>query len=779
MTGPAIARVAVVVAAMAGSAVLCVWLGEAICRHVAGFRPWRRRVPEVAFLMGYAALGLGGYAALVLSESAKWIIVAALLIGLAFRLYGRVGEEELPEFLEHYIQFRNHRAGWLGVGLIVVFSGLVTAVRMPWLLEMEGFQSVVAGTVIYDDVRTVGFPISLAAHGYPLRSPIAAEMVLAYPLGAFIAAAGWIAWIPAQALPILLGDVFLQALFYGLALAITACASVRTNVGRLMVMTIGLIGFSLNWWYLGLSKEAQWVNYFFGYFRLNQQYSTIGWTPVGGMLWIANHAIGFGASLLAATFMGKGPWRMAIPFAAFCAAASIDMATMGLAAAGLVLAWEWVKQRDETALWRGVIVCSTTVAVVVVSNLPSLLGKLDSPYDGLFPWIVSWRFNLGIFGSQNGLYVALLALAIAAGGVRGLRTYWWMPFAVGMGLSFALEYHSIWFWRFSFAAHAIFGLLCALALEALAGWRRRLVLLAWLGFLLPGIAQNYWSLREYFRAGPFTSKERAEAMDWIGANTPLYARVVEYRVKEGHLVPDTGFLRTGNRAGERPYDRSHPLMGYPDYVKQLSRLEAGVPYNDYIVAEKKSAGAAYVAQCEAPRRFENTRMVVFQIDENCRELLQSPRLRDEFRKRRMRMMREAVTDPARLPLDMFADYMLEHPTEVDRLRQRLDVMWGKGESAAAAKLIEPLLELNPDSAELHYSYAFSLHVSQQGPARAVVHYTKALQLGYAEFWVRYNRGSAWALLKNYREARVDLERARALDPKQKAVQAELEKLPKR
>ena len=61
----------------------------------------------------------------------------------------------------------------------------------------------------------------------------------------------------------------------------------------------------------------------------------------------------------------------------------------------------------------------------------------------------------------------------------------------------------------------------------------------------------------------------------------------------------------------------------------------------------------------------------------------------------------------------------------------------------------------------------SLHNLQTNLIEALNRYDLALEYGFDEFWVRYNRGSLHAQLGNIEEARTDLERATELNPEHK------------
>src|SRR5580698_2827956 len=89
------------------------------------------------------------------------------------------------------------------------------------------------------------------------------------------------------------------------------------------------------------------------------------------------------------------------------------------------------------------------------------------------------------------------------------------------------------------------------------------------------------------------------------------------------------------------------------------------------------------------------------------------------------------------------------------LRKKAEELWQNHQYKEAVQFLEPIVRLAPDSAEGHYSLAFSYALSGDS-GQAVGHYTKALELGYSEFWVRYNRGAAYLALGDKTKAREDL-----------------------
>jgi tetratricopeptide (TPR) repeat protein len=111
------------------------------------------------------------------------------------------------------------------------------------------------------------------------------------------------------------------------------------------------------------------------------------------------------------------------------------------------------------------------------------------------------------------------------------------------------------------------------------------------------------------------------------------------------------------------------------------------------------------------------------------------------------------------------------------LRQKAEEFWQKHQYKEAVAFLEPIVKMAPESAEGQYSLAFSDQLSGDNQ-QAVDHYTKALQLGYAEFWVKYNRSAAYLALGDKAKAREDLVRAQQLDPTSAGVKAYLKQLEK-
>jgi tetratricopeptide (TPR) repeat protein len=783
-------NVLVLLAAVVVQGAVYVGFGDLLCRWLAGFRLVAARLPEVAFLFGFAGCALCGYAVLVISTSAAAVPVGVLLAALGIWIYAaqRVTSSELPPFLHRYREVRASKAFRIAIAMAILFAAAVGAYRMLWMLDLNTSRGVLFGANLWDDMRTIGFPVSIAAHGYPMRSPIAMETQLLYPLGIFVMAAGQIAWLPDIALPILIADTTWQAAFYAVTVLIVCGVLVETTGARLLLAATALLASSYNLWSLGPDTNWSWWNTYFGYYRHNSFYTTIGFRPYAGVLWISNHVVGFASLLVAAVWFAhrrhQRDWVVAVVFAAFTAATSVDMAAMGAVAASIALAPRFLgpllkRHSVPPDVWRGIAVCAAATALVVLINLPALTGKVDSPYDILFPRLISPTYNVGMFTSHNLFYLLLLIIGtVMLRSFAAFRTLWAIPAVTGIAFSFLFEFHSIWFWRFTVASHLLFGLLCARQLDLL---RSRAYAVVWLLTLVPGVVQLAEDVRPRFNS--WTTPERVSAIRWLYGNTALNARVAEFREDEDSVVPDATLLRTGNRGGFRVYDRSHALIGYRIYADRMTALDAAVAYNDFVLISRKASEVdRFLTACGAPRPFENSAFRIYAIDNSCRSRMSSEDLQQPLRayQRRVRI-RSALgvnSDPYKLPMDLYQLYVIQHPEHISGFRRRLEYLWGASMWSSAAKWVEPVVAAHPKSAEANYSYAFSLHCGNIDLRKAIAHYDAAEAAGYPPFWTAYNRGAAYFLLKDYARARADLERAHSLDANHAQVRELLDKLSK-
>jgi hypothetical protein len=86
------------------------------------------------------------------------------------------------------------------------------------------------------------------------------------------------------------------------------------------------------------------------------------------------------------------------------------------------------------------------------------------------------------------------------------------------------------------------------------------------------------------------------------------------------------------------------------------------------------------------------------------------------------------------------------------------------------------IELNQlGNPRILYLYAYSLHINGNNE-EALKYYSQALENGFSEFWVRYNRGSLLLDMGKPDQAKSDLVRAKELDPHHKGVRWQIDRL---
>ena len=85
----------------------------------------------------------------------------------------------------------------------------------------------------------------------------------------------------------------------------------------------------------------------------------------------------------------------------------------------------------------------------------------------------------------------------------------------------------------------------------------------------------------------------------------------------------------------------------------------------------------------------------------------------------------------------------------------------------ATLILEQLLNQVPANPIWNYLYALCLHQIRKDSTKALHHYNSALENGYDEFWVKYNRGLLLVEIGEKQAALADLERALTLKPDDK------------
>lgn len=88
----------------------------------------------------------------------------------------------------------------------------------------------------------------------------------------------------------------------------------------------------------------------------------------------------------------------------------------------------------------------------------------------------------------------------------------------------------------------------------------------------------------------------------------------------------------------------------------------------------------------------------------------------------------------------------------------------------AISILEQLLRQEPYNPVWNYFYALSLHQLRKNLTTALLHYNTALEKGYDEFLIKYNRGLLMIEIGKKDAAIADLERAKTLKPGHQTIQ---------
>jgi tetratricopeptide (TPR) repeat protein len=787
------AESALLIACLIWQVVSYVLVGELFARAACGFSFWRQhqRLPEAAFVLGLAVYGVLGYGLLLLIGEPKVIAPAIFFLCLLAWLVTRRAfpQEPSTHAFSRYTAFRSTPWGIGALAAIALLALLVGLYRVPWLVQMHVPAGVAVGTNIYpDEIRTIGIPLSLAAYGFPLRFPVATETIDSYPLAAFVYSAAQISWLRTAPLAVLIADSIAATAFYGLVGLLAATSAAFSAPARFLAVLSALVSVSFNLWNLKPEGTHPLFLKLWGYYQYNQLFSTVAWTPISGLLWVMNHALAFTAALAACLWFSwfrdraaqRIAWAPALLLGCFAMGSGVDTALMSACAVGGMLAFSLVpslarKRPPPGWFWPGAAVFAASLLFLIASNWATVTSQTTRPYFDPFQLATDHWHHLGITLSHAGPYFLLLLVGFVLTHARpGIPAYWWIPLLTGLGFSFVFVWHSIWFWRFSLAEHMLLGVLCAILVDRVrSAGARRIYLTVWALFLLPGLAQT--GLSWLHALGTWKTPELAEAVRWIHAETPLEARVAEFRPAETSLIPDLAYLRAGNQAGLHVSEAHHPLIGYEAYQTRYSDLAAGIASNDYILSPVDDRFPSILESCGATPAFRNRSFLIHQVTDACRAALAEGRLAAPAAQLLEQytiaaQIAAAQGDPSKLPDELLQRYVMLDPRQIGILRNRLEhVHWAEGRCSEAVRLLEPVVEKQPEIAEARYSLGFSLHCSHRDPQKAIAEYSVAMDLGYSEFWVRYHRGTLYYELSELRKARRDLFKARGLNPAHEGI----------
>jgi tetratricopeptide (TPR) repeat protein len=124
-----------------------------------------------------------------------------------------------------------------------------------------------------------------------------------------------------------------------------------------------------------------------------------------------------------------------------------------------------------------------------------------------------------------------------------------------------------------------------------------------------------------------------------------------------------------------------------------------------------------------------------------------------------------IVSIARPPIDRMAVEWLLRNAREDVDAQRFP---------QAYRRLSRVMEHARHNAGAHYMMAYTMQALNRDSAAALRHYDETLRLGYASFWVLYNRGSLYLKVGDRRRAMDDLEAATRLNPEHEGARSQLE-----
>ena len=112
-------------------------------------------------------------------------------------------------------------------------------------------------------------------------------------------------------------------------------------------------------------------------------------------------------------------------------------------------------------------------------------------------------------------------------------------------------------------------------------------------------------------------------------------------------------------------------------------------------------------------------------------------------------------------------------TESDELTKIINnwafpILMKNGDFHMSIQILKSLLTSQKDNSELNYYMAFCLHMMKKYD-EAIPYYNRALETGFDEFWVRYNRGSLYLTKGEIKKANEDISKAAILKPSHDGV----------
>lgn len=185
----------------------------------------------------------------------------------------------------------------------------------------------------------------------------------------------------------------------------------------------------------------------------------------------------------------------------------------------------------------------------------------------------------------------------------------------------------------------------------------------------------------------------------------------------------------------------------------------------------------------AEKVFDNLGAVIYRVDDAAEARLQSEPARvaiDRYdRTLALGEKLQAIDSNSAQFQEVLSEYIRLNPEDPNAVRAMADRLWARGQHAEVVRRLKDWGVADLPFASISYCMAFSLHQVPGQLERAIHYYTRALELGFSEFWVRYNRGSAYDSLGRYEEALEDHTRALALQPSNETLRQSVARLKER
>ncbi|RQV98983.1 FkbM family methyltransferase [bacterium] len=120
--------------------------------------------------------------------------------------------------------------------------------------------------------------------------------------------------------------------------------------------------------------------------------------------------------------------------------------------------------------------------------------------------------------------------------------------------------------------------------------------------------------------------------------------------------------------------------------------------------------------------------------------------------------------------DVFRNQRIQREILLDQRKKARELV-DQGQFRQALEILKELCETIPEDADLYYLTAFSHHHLGENFPQVLKDYQKAFELGFDEFWIRYNRANLFYQMKDLDSALNELEIAIKLYPEHEGARS--------